>query len=182
MIPQSIDPQDARPHPAPRITEIPNLIRAPVITLIRQGSADAAKSPPCHCVIAFADIQVDVDPDLTFEARWFVDYDPNVPSSTLIQASRDIPANRDDPTKTTRTVDTYDFDADSARIVQSGVHVVDVVIGESDGFDKSNTAARPNRTMKPGYFSTEYRFAVDVRLEQVPGQCPNTLPSSPVCQ
>jgi hypothetical protein len=97
----------------------------------------------------------------------------------LTQAALAIPANRDDPSQTTRTVPTYEFDADRNGIVQSGVHIVDVVIGESDGFDKSTSAALPNRSMLPGYFSTEYRFAVNVRVEQVPGQCPRTPPSEP---
>jgi hypothetical protein len=62
------------------------------------------------------------------------------------------------------------------------VHIVEVVVGETNGFDDSSSATRPGRTMKPGYVSAEYRFALDVTLQQVPGQCPRTPPSTAVCQ
>jgi hypothetical protein len=130
----------------------------------------------------FDGISVEADPDLTLEARWFVDYDSNVPSSTVIQVTLEIPPNRDNPRLTNRTVLPYTLDADAVGIVQSGVHVVEIVIGETDGFDKSTAAPRRNRSMKPGYASSEYRFAVNVRVEQVPGQCPLTPPSEPKCQ
>jgi len=187
MIPQSIDPQTAATHPAPQIdvSKIPSdLLSPPILTLIRQGSADAVLSPPCHCVLSFDGMSVEADPDITLEARWFVDYDASVPASTVSRPDSpfEIGPNRDDPTKTTRNVPTFLLDTERAGIVQSGIHIVEVVIGERDGFDTSPTAPRGNRSMKEGYSSTEYKFVVDVRLEQVAGQCPRTLPSTAVCQ
>jgi hypothetical protein len=61
------------------------------------------------------------------------------------------------------------------------VHIVEVVVGEAAGFDRASTTL-PNRAMKPGYTPAVYRFAVDVRVERVVGQCPQSPPSRRVCQ
>jgi hypothetical protein len=185
MIPQSVDPANATPHPPPLmlISQFnPNLL-APTLTLIRQGSADAAFSPPCHCELLFEGITVEADPDLQLEARWFVDYDDGVQSSHLIRILQKLDPLTDEPKSLTRTLQKFQFDANPGNgIVQSGVHILEVVVGESAGFDDSSSAPRPLRTMKQGYLSAEYRFALDVTLEQVPGQCPRTPPSTAICQ
>lgn len=188
MIPQSVDPADATPHPAPQmlVSQFPANLLAPTLPLIRQGSADATMSPPCHCELLFQGIFVQADPDLTLLARWFVDYDDAVPSSHLPQHTEQLPPNNDEPKSLTRQLDEktngFSFDATAVGIVRSGVHVLEVVVAERDGFDESSSAPRPLRTMKPGYISAEYRFVLNVTLEQVPGQCPRTSPSQAVCQ
>ena len=70
--------------------------------------------------------------------------------------------------------------------MSSGLHVVEVVIGETTGFDPASTTL-PNRAMKQGYTASTYKFVVDVHLEQFSGQCdgPTFSPSPParrVCQ
>ena len=56
-----------------------------------------------------------------------------------------------------------------------------MVVGETTGFDDSPNASQPNRSMKPGWFSAVYKWAVDVHLEQVTGQCSTAPPSKQVC-
>jgi hypothetical protein len=184
MIPQSVDPQDPATHPPPLmlVSQFPANLLAPTLTLIRQGSADAAQSPPCHCELLFQGITIEADPDIELSARWFVDYDVGVPTSTKSQQQQTIPPMSDEPKSLTRTLPDLPFDAVANGIVQSGVHVLEVVVGETNGFDDSTSAPRPNRTMKPGYLTAEYRFVLNVTLEQVPGQCPRTAPSTAVCR
>jgi hypothetical protein len=55
-----------------------------------------------------------------------------------------------------------------------------VVVGEKVGFDDASTTL-PNRAMQEGFTPAVYRFAVDVNLQQVTGQCPRTPPSHVVC-
>ncbi len=115
-------------------------------------------------------------------AKWFIDYDTTSLASTQPRFTQEIPPNFDDPTATTRNLTLFRFDVDdpSVGIVTSGVHIVEVVVGEKDGFDPTSTTL-PNRAMRPGYTPALYRFAVDVRVEQVVGQCPRTPPSHAVC-
>ncbi len=185
LIPQSVDPADATPHPPPLmlVSQFPPDLLAPTLTLIRQGSADAALSPPCHCELLFEGITVEADPDLQLDARWFVDYDDNVQSSHAIRIIQKLDPLTDEPKQLTRTLPSFQFDANAGNgITQSGVHIFEVVVGETVGFDDSSSALRPNRSMKTGYVSAEYRFALQVTLEPVPGQCPRTPPSRAVCQ
>jgi len=182
LIPQGVDPAEPTPGRVPQILaeDIPGFLLTPVLTLIRQGTADAASTPPCHCVLTFEQLFVEADPNLRLVAKWFVDYDVNVPSSTVVRQSETLDPIFNDPTQTTRPLRAYKLDADAVGIVQSGPHVVEVVVGELDGFDDSPSARQPNRSMKEGYLAALYRFAVNVHLEQVTGQCPRTPPSS--CQ
>src|SRR3954468_13570914 len=55
LIPQAVDPKDAGPHPSPQIVveNIPEDLLSPVLTLRKQGTGDAAQTPPCHCVLEF---------------------------------------------------------------------------------------------------------------------------------
>jgi hypothetical protein len=184
LIPQTVEPIVEAPHPPPHfvVETIPNYLLAPVLTLTRQGSADVLPTPPCHCRLEFDGLSIGADPEIALEARWYIDYDTANPSSTRVWQTESMDPSFDDPTKTTRVLGTFPFDADGAGIVTSGVHIVEVVVGETAGFDRSTTAAQPNRSMKPGYTPAVYRFAVDVRLEQVPGQCPESPPSKRVCE
>jgi hypothetical protein len=184
LIPQSIDPITQSPHSPPHfvVEKIQSYLLPPVLTLVRQGTADAAQNPPCHCRLLFDGLVVaEEDATITLEARWFIDYNPAIASSTLVWQRETLAGNFDDATATERPLQTFRFDADDVGIVASGVHVVEVVVGESEGFDPSSTT-QPNRAMKPGYTPALYRFVVDARLEPIVGQCPQTPPSDRVCQ
>jgi hypothetical protein len=189
MVPQTIDAIVESPHPAPHIVleTIPSYLLARVLTLYQQGSTDLAASPRCHCRLEFDALSVqEQDSTVTLEARWFIDYDPANLPSTRIAFSEQIAANFDNVTQTVRPLRTFVFDATAAGIVSSGLHVVEVVIGETTGFDPSSTTL-PNRAMKPGFTASTYKFVVDVHLENFSGQCdgPTFSPSPPahrVCQ
>jgi len=189
MVPQTIDAIVESPHPAPHIVleTIPSYLLARVLTLYQQGSTDLAATPRCHCRLEFDGLSVqEQDSTVTLEARWFIDYDTaNVPS-TRIAFSEQIAANFDNVLQTVRPLRTFVFDAAAAGIVSSGLHVVEVVIGETTGFDPASTTL-PNRAMKQGFTASTYKFVVDVHLEQFSGQCdgPTFSPSPPahrVCQ
>ena len=189
MVPQTIDAIVESPHPAPHIVleSIQPYLLARVLTLYQQGSTDLAASPQCHCRLEFDSLSVqEQDSTVTLEARWFIDYDTaNIPS-TRIAFSEQIAPNFDNVTQTIRPLRTFAFDAAAAGIVSSGVHVVEVVIGETTGFDPASTTL-PNRAMKQGFTASTYKFVVDVHLEQFSGQCdgPTFSPSPPahrVCQ
>jgi len=182
LIPQDINPTQTTPHEVPHfiVETIPSYLLPPILTLVRQGTQDAALSPPCHCRLEFDQLSVKENPSVALQARWFVDYDTTNPASVQAKLTQEIAPDLSDPTNTTRPLGTYAFDADQVGIVTSGVHIVEVLVGESVGFDPTSTTL-PNRAMKPGYTAALYRFAVDVRVEQVVGQCPRTPPSHPVC-
>src|ERR1700687_6085243 len=85
LVPQSIDPKETAQHLPPRIKldSIPVELLPPVLPLFRQGSADLARNPPCHCWLELRVPQVAIDdPTATLLMKWFVDYDTAVPTST----------------------------------------------------------------------------------------------------
>jgi hypothetical protein len=181
LIPQTVDPIVALPHVPPQFVpeSMPSYLLPRVLTLFVQGASD---TPPCHCQLLFDQLTVqEEDSTVTLEARWFIDYDPSNLPSTRVALSYQIAPNFDDVTQTIRPLQPFAFDAAAAGIVSSGLHVVEVVVGETTGFDPSSTAL-PNRAMKPGYAAATFKFVVDVHLEQIPGNCPATPPSHPVCQ
>jgi|GEM_PF-1504360 len=181
LIPQTVEPILQAPHPAPYIVveTIPSYLLAPQLTLIRQGAGDAAMAQACHCQLWFDGLVVhEDDPTITLQAKWFVDYDVTNPSSTRPWAADLIPGTFDNATAIVRPVRTFQFDADAVGIVTSGVHLVEVVIGETAGFDPSSTT-QPNRAMKAGYTPAVWRFPVNVRVEQVTGQCNQPPAQSP---
>ena len=179
LIPQTVDPIVPAPHPAPYFVQIPSYLSPPQLTLIRQGAVDAALAPACHCQLWFDGLRVqEDDPTITLLAKWFVDYDVTNPSSTRPWTTDRMDGTFDDATAVVRTVPTFPFDADVVGIVTSGVHLVEVVIGEIDGFDPSSTT-QPNRAMKTGYTPAVWRFPVNVRVEQVSGQCNQPPAQSP---
>jgi hypothetical protein len=182
LIPQNVEPAQTAPHDVPVIviSNIPTYLLPPILTLVRQGTQDAALAPPCHCQLQFDGLSVEEDPAVALLSRWFVDYDTTDLASTQPRLTQDMPPNFNDPTATIRDLTPFLFDADTLGIVTSGVHIVEVVVGETAGFDTTSTTL-PNRAMKPGYTPAVYRFAVDVRVEQVVGQCPRTPPSHAVC-
>lgn len=177
LVPQSVDPIGEPAHPPPHfvLESIPSYMLAPVLHLDRQGTVDGA----CHCVLEIPQLTVhEDDPTVELQVRWFVDYDLSVPrsQSPWPGATWTLPANFNDPTYTERTINKFAFDPDTG-----GIHVVEVVVGETAGFDDSPTVPLLNRTMKPGFTLALYRFVIDVNLQQITGSCAN-IPSVLVCQ
>jgi hypothetical protein len=181
LIPQSIDAiPDAGEHPAPQIVveQIPDYMLTPVLNLYSRGPLDVAESAACHCYLQMDLKEIsEADPTITLEIRWFLDYDPNDPSSQGIHGQFDIGGTFGGDTL--RPVDPFKFDPDLDSAITTGLHVVDVVIADQAGFDNTPNALLPNRSPKPGYQTASYRFAVQVNLAQDPAipRCPNALPS-----
>src|SRR5689334_9259557 len=107
LVPQTIDPKVATPHPPPHfvVETIPAYLLAPVLTLTRQGAGDAVQTPPCHCQLEFNGLVVEEqDPTITLEARWFIDYDVTVPSSTRVWLTDVLQGTFDDATAIQRSL------------------------------------------------------------------------------
>lgn len=187
LMPQGVDPIVESPHPPPHfvLDQIPGYLLAPRLDLYRQGSLDLAASPACHCKLElFIPFVQEDDPTITLEARWFVDYDPDVPRLAAVVSSETLTGDFNDATATVRPLQKrFNFDADALGINTNGTHTVDVVIAETAAYDPNSTA-RPNRALKPGYTGDEYRFFIDVKVDQDANrpQCPQQLPSIRVCQ
>jgi hypothetical protein len=181
LLPQSVDPVDTRAHIAPRIQvdSIPTEQLAPLLPLDRTTSTDIAAG--CHCSIKLTVNRIEEDdPTVDLVARWFVDYDVNVPRSVAIV--KQIPlVGTFDKTLTTRGPVVYEFEPDAVGIPANEpvpVHMVDLVVGETGGFDDEATAL-PFRTMKAGYEASVYRFAVKL---DTASPCRGQLPAQRVCQ
>jgi hypothetical protein len=186
LVPQRIDElnADAGPHPAPHfvLQDIPDYLLAPILTLNRQGPADAVASTPCLCHLTLSVPFVEEeDPSVTLLSRWFVDYDVSLPSSQSIWDQRPIPGDVN-TLNPVRPVPSFNFDADTHGIVTNGVHIVEVVVGDQNGFDNAPTAAIPHRSMLPQYESAVYRFAVQVNVTQDPNQPHCATQQYQVCQ
>jgi hypothetical protein len=184
LIPQAIDQKvpvaGAPPHFVAE--NIPDNLLVPILTLRRQGTTDAAQTPPCHCNLEFSGISVDEeDATITLTAKWFVDYDPANQASVRSWQEETLLGTFNDPTLTRRQLsNVFRLDADAMSIVTSGAHVVELVVGESTGFDPFSTT-QPNRAMRDGWVSAVYKWVVDVHLEQVTGQCATAPPAKQVC-
>jgi len=180
LLPQSVDPIDTRAHIAPRIRveSIPSDQLAPLLPLDHTTSTDTAVG--CHCSIKLTVNQIEED-DATVDlvARWFVDYDVNVARSVAIV--KQVPlAGTFDNTQTIRGPVVYEFQPDAVGIRPDdpNVHMIDLVVGETVGFD-DNATALPFRTMKAGYEAAVYRFAVQLAVTGAP--CRGQLPAQRVC-
>ncbi len=180
LVPQSVDPIAESPHPPPHfvLESIPPYLLTPELGLVVQGSADVS----CHCALELSVPFVEEDdPTITLEARWFVDYDPNVASTERPWGTPQVLEGSFDTTETQRPLNPFVFDAKTLGFTQNGSHVVEVVVGESTGFDPASTTL-PNRAMKPGYTAALYRFFVNVTQQQGSTCLPPALPSVRVCQ
>jgi hypothetical protein len=187
MVPQNVDAIQTEPHPPPQflVGEFPDYLVAPQLQLYRQGAADAAQTPlPCHCVLEIPPLSIsEPDPTIDLTARWFLDYDLSVARSTSPVRAEALPGTFDDPTAVRRQIGKFDFDADALQI-PSGPHVLEVVVGETAGFDDRPGTGEPNRTPKTGFTFAVYRCFINVRVEQDPARpsCPSAPPSLRVCQ
>jgi len=176
-----VDPIDTREHIPPRIQvdSIPKEQLAPLLPLDHTTPTDTAAG--CHCSIKLTVNRIEEqDPTVDLVARWFVDYDVNVPRSVAIV--KQIPlAGTFDKTETTRGPVVYEFEPDAVGIGpgDAEVHMVDLVVGETSGFNDEATTL-PFRTMKADYEASVYRFAVKLNA---PGTtCQSQLPAQRVCQ
>ncbi len=188
LVPQSVDAIPVAPYPAPRfvLESIDKYLLPPIIELYRGGASDQSAKPPCHCRLDLAIPLIEEDdPTVSLEARWFVDYDPNVPRLSAILHRDPLDGTFDSTGTTLRTVITgpFPFDADQLGIFTDGIHVVDVVLAETAAFEISST--RPNRAIKAGYPSAEHRFVINVKVNPDPARptCTAVPPSvAKVCQ
>jgi hypothetical protein len=186
LVPQSIDPIPESVHPRPHfvVESIRSYYQvAPMLQLYRQGSADQAATPPCHCKLELSIPLIEEDdPTLTLVANWFVDYDAAVPRLAAPVWNETLGGSFNSP-GTVRSLTTQEFDADALGISTNGVHVVTVVLGEQAGFAPPPTTL-PNRDMKPGYSSDEHTFVVNVKWDEdsTRPRCPDVLASVRVCQ
>ena len=188
LVPQSVDPIVTVAHPAPHfvLESIPTYLLPPILQLYRAGSTDLSATPPCHCELELSVPYVEEDdPTVVLEARWFIDYDVGVPASVR-PWQRSTLDQGFDTSGTIRQLAPFNFDADAAGIASSGIHTVEVFVGETAGYDDSPTASQPNRTMKTalGYQGAAYKFVVNVDVQQDASRptCPTELPSLRVCR
>ena len=94
----------------------------------------------------------DVNTTEAVEARWFVDYSPDVVQIPFVET---VPASADS-SNPIRTVPPYAFDALKAGTA-APLHVVELVV--SNAFQPiSTTSPAQNRTAQPGYETAVYRW------------------------
>lgn len=118
----------------------------------------------CPSLVFTLRIQVeDVNTTERVDARWFVDYDPNVfqvPFEAQVLPS-------DDPANVTRIVPPYAFDL--SKTLDAPVHVVELRV--SNGFQPiSTTNPAQNRIAQPGFETDLYRWVFE--FDDVNGRCP----------
>lgn len=118
----------------------------------------------CPSLVFTLQIQVeDVNTTEPVEARWFVDYNPNVLQNPFV--SQVVPS--EDPTNITRIVPPYAFDL--SKTVDGPVHVVELLV--SNGFQPlSTTNPAQNRTPLPGFETDSFRWIF--QFDDVRGGCP----------
>ena len=171
LMPQSVDPANTRPHTIPRVdlTKLPNYLLQPALTLDPQEKADVTSNPPCHCQldVGISAIIAD-DPTVDVDVRVFVDYDVNVPRSQPPVSTLRLPGSFT-VSDTTRFL-SAPIPFDSSRLGGPGLHVVELVIGETGGF-AADTVFPPHRAMLSTFESSTFKFVVQVLQ-------PNTKPGS----
>jgi hypothetical protein len=178
LVPQSVDPITTRPHTVPRVdlTKLPDYMFQPFLTLDPQEQADLAQTPPCQCrlEVSIPAIIAD-DPTVDVDVRVFVDYDLNVPRSQSPVLTVRLPGSFE-LTEPTRPLAPLSFDA--ASLGGPGFHVVELVTGETAGFDK-DTVSPPHRAMLQGFESSDFKFAVQVLPPNPAKQSCNDPPVPP---
>lgn len=161
LVPQSVEPITTRPHTIPRVDlkTLPPFLLEPTIPLDPQESADATANPPCQCRldIGILDIIAD-DPTVDVEVRVFIDYDVTSPRPAPPVLRIPLPGNFNE-TLTTRSLTVPPFD--EARLGGPGIHVVELVLGETAGFAPDTTPPL-YRAMMADYESSAFKFVVDV--------------------
>jgi hypothetical protein len=175
LVPQSVDPIATRPHTIPRVdlTKLPAYMFQPLVPLDPQGPADGTASPPCQCHLE-VDLGVIIadDPAVDIDVRVFVDYDINntrsQPPITTIHLRGDF--NSALPTRRLPKIS-----LDSEHLGGPGVHVVELVLGETAGF-ADDVVPPPHRAMLSDYESSTFKFVVDVAHVSTRQSCSDSPP------
>jgi hypothetical protein len=170
LMPQSVDPVNTRPHTIPRVdlTQLPNYLLQPFLALDPQEQADLTSNPTCHCQLEVNIPQIIADdPTVDVEVRVFVDYDVNLARPPAPVDRIPLPGSFTS-SETTRTLQKLQFD--SAKLGGPGLHVVELVIGEREGFAATDVFPQ-QRAMQPGFESSTFKFVAQVLQ-------PNTKPQS----
>jgi hypothetical protein len=161
LVPQSVDELKTRPHSIPRVdlTKLKDYMLQPVLTLDPQEQGDLTSNPPCHCQLEVSiPVIIADDPTVDIEVFVFVDYDLNVTASQP-PVDRFRLDGSFTSTETTRPLPPIVFD--SAKLRGVGLHVVELVMGERQGF-ASTDVFPPQRAMLPDYESSTFKFVVQV--------------------
>jgi len=161
LVPQSVDELKTRPHSVPRVdlTKLEKYLLQPFLTLDPQEQADLTSSPTCHCQleVSIPEIIAD-DPTVDIEVRVFVDYDVNVTAS---QPPIDRIRLDGSFTSTGMFRRLQPIVLDSGKLRGVGLHVVELVIGERQGFALTDVPP-PQRAMLPDFESSTFKFVVQV--------------------
>jgi hypothetical protein len=178
LVPQSVDPITTRPHTIPRVdlTKLPDYMFEPMLPLDPQGPADMAANPPCQCRL---DVSIPAiiadDPTVDIEIRVFVDYDLNNVLSQSPAFTIRLPGSFETPVSdTTRALAPLSFNA--ARLNGTGIHVVELVMGEAAGF-APDTDKPPHRAMLSTFESSTFKFVVNVAHDPSRQSCSDSPPA-----
>jgi len=178
LVPQSVDPITTRPHTVPRVdlAKLPDYMFEPMLPLDPQGPADMAANPPCQCRL---DVSIPAiiadDPTVHIEVRVFVDYDLNNVLSQSPAFTIRLPGSFETPVSdTTRALAPLSFD--QARLNGTGIHVVELVMGEAAGF-APDTDKPPHRAMLSNFESSTFKFVVNVAHDPARQSCSDSPPA-----
>ena len=165
LIPQSVEPENTRPHTLPRVDlkSLPDYLYKPQIALYPRGPNE---DPKCHCVLSFdppLKIIAD-DPTVSIEGRLFVDYDLAVPTSQRRIDTRVLQGSFQTSDTVRDLVPVLTIDADQFGLTPNAsvVHVFEFVLAEQQGFASSDTVSPPQRATKDGWDSSILKFSVVV--------------------
>ena len=163
LFPQSVEPENTRPHTIPRVDTVPpalpNFLLQPMLVLDPGGPADV---PPCHCQLNLGKLDIIADdPTVDVQVRIFVDYDLSVIRTQSPLASPTLPGsfNSSDTIRPLQAPNLPAFDA--TNLGGPGVHVVELVSGEAAGF-AGDTVPPPHRAMLANFESSTFKFVVKV--------------------
>lgn len=163
LMPQSVDPQNTRPHTIPRVDlkTLPDYLLKPQMLLYPRGPSDPTS---CSCVLEINLNIIADDPTVNVQGRLFVDYDLSVPTSQRRVDTRDLEGSFQSP-ETTRPVQ-LTINADQFGLTPgpgpAGVHVFEFVLAEQAGF-AADTVSPPQRATKPDFESSILKFTVVVQ-------------------
>jgi len=167
LIPQSVDPENTRPHTIPRVDlkSLPDYLLKPQMTLYPRGASDIPAN--CHCVLSLTPpltpplkIIAD-DPTVNIEGRLFVDYDLAVPTSQRRIDTRVLLGSFQSSETVRDLVPVLTIDADQFGLTPNAnvVHVFEFVLAEQQGF-AADTVSPPQRATKDGWDSSILKFSV----------------------
>ena len=165
LIPQSVDPENTRPHTIPRVDlkRLPDYLLKPQMPLYPRGPNE---SPKCHCVLSFDNPPLKIiadDPTVNIEGRLFVDYDLAVPTSQRRIDTRLLLGSFQSSETVRDLIPVLTIDADQFGLTPNAnvVHVFEFVLAEQQGF-AADTVSPPQRATNDGWDSSILKFSVVV--------------------